>query len=923
MEEAPNIGDDEYEYSESALYWKNSCLKINNKPHGREKPTNLRDDACGRCNKSLRHLGVIETLYRENRRGQVIRISPTRRYRLEQGPILCGENELRGVQLQDDSPPDKPYRCDLLCAICYDQFYPATRAVDDIIASNTTRDLVDSIQSDLASIRTSLQQHGDLVVSRWKKKSRVKRLALLEELADLAPFRWAPVHFMNMHKMSRIFRGMKPTDRLDSRQAYEYVQSSIEYDRFVEAHQTTWLSPYLDQETLSEEPLRLLSLLHVRSAYEPEDWVMFDKWHVNLAAQFAVLLPEFNRNCVVMQGPEYGNLVPWDEEKAHSWQIMGYCKARQILVAQKRIMHFLRTMVDVLVGDQSPGDEPKVQSKWQQLVQNNFFSFGTSASIVNSTYLLQPFSPPPTFDPVRSLQIITDRYRVALDELYQIQTDPRYVQRLVEELQSSTYFKCFDKDGTWRLCYREVISNAIQSEWRWRDTLDMCELLVEFHDAWLACPNQETLKDLQFQMHWLWQLCAQGIAHNAVRIDLSLPYQRGFEKNYTGDSHKCVCSTPCLPALHWDDPFGKDNLFWSISCLGHDEFRRLYAQDPCFNLQVLDHVLFKADFKEKNRVGDRLLQKISDIAVMDEVRMSLDFDRLHNHRIEQTMESMPWYLKFRSYLCENWDTEMLMGPCGPLLESLCTKYKFPIGKMDISWLKQASAARDELERLWQVIRTETRKQLEEHEAPQGFIDYQYALMSAGNEYGYLEERQLEESAVHRAMEQAAELRAQLDLEITTTPSQTVWGSDNSDHNVPHKRIRTAAKLAKLTSSDEDYNPQPVEGSASAFQPLPQDEIISIQVDKSNYTLFTDMFPSPGEATKRSFKWNHFVSAMIDAGFIAEQGSGSAVRFSGNLGSISFHKPHPVPIIDPVMLHSMGKRMRKWFGWSRDVFEVRE
>lgn len=106
--------------------------------------------------------------------------------------------------------------------------------------------------------------------------------------------------------------------------------------------------------------MRLLSLLHARSAFEPEEWAMFDKWHLILAEHFAVLMPEFNGNCVVMQGPEYGKLVPWDEEKAHSWQIMAYCKARQILTAQKRIMQFLRKMVDALVGDQPSVDEPTV-----------------------------------------------------------------------------------------------------------------------------------------------------------------------------------------------------------------------------------------------------------------------------------------------------------------------------------------------------------------------------------------------------------------------------------------------------------------------------------------------------------------------------------------------------------------------------------
>lgn len=86
-----------------------------------------------------------------------------------------------------------------------------------------------------------------------------------------------------------------------------------------------------------------------------------------------------------------------------------------------------------------------------------------------------------------------------------------------------------------------------------------------------------------------------------------------------------------------------------------------------------------------------------------------------------------------------------------------------------------------------------------------------------------------------------------------------------------------------------------------------------------------MFPSPGENLKKSFEWNHFVDAMIDADFSVEEGSGSAVCFRSNdgLGSVSFHRPHPDTVINPIMFINMGKRMRKWFGWNRDIFEVRE
>lgn len=50
-----------------------------------------------------------------------------------------------------------------------------------------------------------------------------------------------------------------------------------------------------------------------------------------------------------------------------------------------------------------------------------------------------------------------------------------------------------------------------------------------------------------------------------------------------------------------------------------------------------------------------------------------------------------------------------------------------------------------------------------------------------------------------------------------------------------------------------------------------------------------------------------------------QSSGSAVSFKNDMGTIVFHQPHPDPTIDPIMLLSMGKRLRKWFGWDAGVF----
>lgn len=153
MEPASDDDQNGNEYSELALQWRDTLIDFAPRdpttPIESTKPTNSRDDACGRCDKSPRYLSIIETLYREKLRDQVIRVNPIRRFKLEQDPIPESDNGLRGTQLEDNNPPPKPYTCDLRCAICYDQFFSATQAVEDNDAFTTMRDLVDSIQSDL------------------------------------------------------------------------------------------------------------------------------------------------------------------------------------------------------------------------------------------------------------------------------------------------------------------------------------------------------------------------------------------------------------------------------------------------------------------------------------------------------------------------------------------------------------------------------------------------------------------------------------------------------------------------------------------------------------------------------------------------------------------------------------------------------
>lgn len=83
-----------------------------------------------------------------------------------------------------------------------------------------------------------------------------------------------------------------------------------------------------------------------------------------------------------------------------------------------------------------------------------------------------------------------------------------------------------------------------------------------------------------------------------------------------------------------------------------------------------------------------------------------------------------------------------------------------------------------------------------------------------------------------------------------------------------------------------------------------------------------MFSSEDGTSKGRVRWPEFAKALIDAGMVQTQGGGSAVTFKSPEGSISFHMPHPDPVMDSLVLRHFGKRLKKWFGWSNETFVLK-
>ena len=156
--------------------------------------------------------------------------------------------------------------------------------------------------------------------------------------------------------------------------------------------------------------------------------------------------------------------------------------------------------------------------------------------------------------------------------------------------------------------------------------------------------------------------------------------------------------------------------------------------------------------------------------------------------------------------------------------------------------------------------------------------------------------------------------------------QMVWGASERG-SATFEAPKTKLKTRPTTNPGED-GPSHDSDNTEALSTITDSVDLKphVEVNRETVRLLTRMFApaSDTKVNKSSVKWDDLVAALMDAGFQATANGGSAVTFKSmsGQGSIVFHRPHPDPTVDMIMLRSMGKRLAKWFGWEADTFVER-
>ena len=764
-----------------------------------------------------------------------------------------------------------------------------------------------------------LASHADIIMNRWKKKSRDKRQALLAEtIPELYEHRWLIPRYC-----------YTPESKLGGLVDRAWVR------------RCQLLLPWLSLEVLKMNPMILFALLHNRTAYPLHDWATFDGRQLILSWAMGYFDLKYSAKCVIMYGPRYGELVDWQAGSAHRADIIGFPKACLILEGQAYLMGALRKIVDKILEGVDLS-KPATPEKWKLMTKLGFRH--TNEVELWSPYTNQAFSAPPVFSIDNLISIAQTRLDALADHLWFLQTEPPYMRRYIRLLCQGEFYRTVDKDAAGALLSTQLFQD-VSTYWRWIWIKSECMYVKSVHDRFRDSirPGECLPSVYDKALGALELLLVNEVLHRTSSFGMLVQQRPGFSHKWNFQWRPkdgvTVFKVDRKTGVSLDqkDLFDKDPLEWCLNQMQAKPDKQT-NYDHAILFSFLENHLAASGPKEKARVDEFLYQKLSDLAACHEMLVSVRLHRPQNvardiDEVVQSENRVAWKAwKIPGYLTEE-DTISL----GTALLTDFYEAPLPSGQKNSIWLSRSQNIRQALEAFWRGLRKTPKWVLEKSDFSIEEIRESLEVISANLSQEYIDSVRAEAQQSLASIESATAPDA--------VPMQKEWGSNTEiQPAVPLSKNKSKTRPAKKVESTEEFH-RPLAGMM--IDSGQQERTTKVGVKSRAYNMLRLMFPATAEESAKGIEWDLFVHAMIDMGFSARNGGGSAVVFeNGNLsaaaaaaaaaeggerggggggaagaagGKIIFHKPHPIPKIDSIMLHSMGRRMAKWFGWQRELF----
>ncbi|KAM3418293.1 hypothetical protein BST61_g4293 [Cercospora zeina] len=805
-----------------------------------------------------------------------------------------------------------PPGCMTKCTVCAGQYFgpgqaamlPYSRSFTDEEAAKQITELKTATANNLNYTRTFLDKHGTTIVKLWTKRSGNQRKEVIRQvMPDIAPRQGFVV------------------DEILKRQKFSGGQRVI--PTFAAKHHKGLLLPYLDMETLSQRPHDILALLYQRTRSKPADWLPYDSFQLDPMFRFPFLRTSYNPHCVQMHGGQYGQLVSWEKNAAHRLDVVGFPRAFLVFHAQHELSTLLRRFVDSIVAQPS-ATTVGGRDQLDTLASNGFMDEEDWArqNVHTGTSRSQP--------PDLNMENITDafwtRFMAAEDELWLLQTDPMYLRNHFSRFEGAIISQDLNREeAMWYKSYISTMPLAIWESWfRLYVESEMTLNSLKASGGPVKCgkplPEKYEVALASFERALREEFDAQS-----DDIMTIIMCANSFRQYYSGTQDDRIVINLLGKSVNETDP-----LFYQLIQLGNYDERTSYS--AASHLRLLNHIVDSSN-AQANRLDQLLINVLSSMTAIDEALTAIRLHRPRNRPFEQA-EHSPHAHEFNgrtkmfsmSKVAQRKDLHLLCDT----LEDFLRVHPLPI-RMSKETLVIFDNSHKALQAFWEAVRRRWRS------APLGlaqkigigghYADETLKVISFSTTKKYLEQTTTDRSALVDAIEAqecktaAGRAAAAAKLGTSDAPPQKVWGHETPDTFRPLiEKFKSKTRPLQPARDESDQEDREVAGAAEAVKKL----TLRIEVDTASYDIFQQMYDTSGEQ-QSDVRWKDFTVAMVDAGFSATPSGGSVFTFKNaeNGGSINFHRPHPDPSINPLMLRVMGKRLDEWFNFDKDTFVERQ
>ncbi|USW46943.1 hypothetical protein Slin15195_G002620 [Septoria linicola] len=571
-----------------------------------------------------------------------------------------------------------------------------------------------------------------------------------------------------------------------------------------------------------------------------------------------------------------------------------------MLETQRKILQILTEVT----YSASRGGENSGNEKWRAFSAAGIKQSGHDT--LSSTYIWPAFAKPIIDWPAHVQRIASSRFNLILDNIWLMQTDAAYMHEEICSRKAGVVYGGHSRvamQKRWELLARDFAVEQHRRLSAWYRVLTAANALCDVTSLDESSPDgrvsARTIEALSMLDQQVW---------NAARLlsqtlEGLTPAMRAVRSRYTAYQKEGTIQHDMRP-VDWDNMDPAD-ILWT--CYRKTQ---LFFLPNSFPDQLKEAFLKLGEVLTLGRVArhadQKFLDYLADLEALAEMLEILTYNQMsYRSRAIPHSAAAGCIEACKGIISEKAIAELRIPrqSVERLGQAMSVLYdtSWPKGEHDCAWLSKASTCRDKLSAFWNI---------------------------------YRKEMQTGDRAISKEM-MSSDIMSLIDFD--TRPEHlagiaaerlacTAWGNSPGgatpnvtppEHTEPMRdcgstqagpvvRKTTRAKILRLYPSTDpkaDTAPTTInrEQTSATVEPTP--------IKQDSLVVFARMFPTSGTAGG-SVRWTQFVQAVTDAGLSATAEGGSAVTFSDGSTRVSVHRPHPEPVINPIMLRAIGKRFRK-------------